>query len=311
MNAYDGVMTAMGPAPPQISITSPADGSSHSRGADNIAFRADAIDVEDDTLTVTWTSSLDGGIGEGTEVYRRDLSSGTQTITAATTDSDGFSASDSVTITIVNDPPIVKITYPEDGAEFAQAQTINLRGLSRDPNTVPVPYAPLPNVQVEWLIDTQFATGHEVSIPGGTLSVGTHTISFTGSDGVLEDTESITITINPNPANLPPSVTITSPDNGALFDELLWDAAEEMWYAEVTLTGTATDPEDGALSGASLVWTTSIDGGAPQTLGTGGSRSVRLYAPECTSTHEITLTATDSAANSATDAITVTVIQLC
>ena len=312
VNAYDAVMMALGTGPPQISITSPSDGSSHSRGADNIAFRADAFDVEDDTLIVTWTSSRDGAIGTGTEVFRRDLSLGTHTITAATTDSDGFSASDSVTVTIVNDPPIVEITNPQDGAEPYQAQTINLRGLSRDPNTLPVPDASLPDGQVEWRIDgTPRGAGHERSIPGNTLSVGTHTISFTGSDGEFEDTASITITIRTNPENVPPSPTITSPANGASFEADQFDDVVDMWYAEVTLVGQATDPEDGSLSGASLVWTTSIDGGAPQTLGTGGSRTARLYAPECSSTHEITLTATDSGGQSQPDTITVYVWRVC
>jgi hypothetical protein len=313
VNAYDAVVMALGNAPPEVSIISPADGSSHSRGAENIGFIAEARDDEDGTPTVTWTSSVDGEIGAGTHVYRNDLSLGTHTITAAVTDSGGFSDSESVTITIVNDPPIVEITNPEAGDEFFRAQTITLRGLSRDPNNLPVPYSPLPDAQVEWLIDgTPVATGHDASIPGGTLSVGTHTISFTGSDGELEDTDTITITINPNPANLPPDVRITSPANGSFWPADAFDSGQGMRYKQVTLVGQATDPEDGPLSGASLVWTDSVNGGAPQTLGTGGSLTVRLYAPQCYgNTHDITLTATDSGGNSATDTIRVRVDLLC
>jgi serine protease len=308
VNAYDGVMMAMGPAPPQISITSPSDGSSHSRGADSIAFIADAFDVEDDTLTITWTSSLDGEIGTGTHVYLNDLSTGTHTITVTATDSDGLTDSDTITITIVNDPPTVEITSPGDGAELFQGQTIHLRGTSQDPNTVPVPYAPLPDAQVQWLIDgTPHATGHEASIPGGTLSLGSHTISFTGSDGELEHTDTHTITVV---AGTGIDVQITSPANDDQWAADAFDSGEELWYKEVTLVGEATDPEDGPLSGGSLVWTTSINGGPEEELGTGESVIVRLYAPVATSTHVITLTATDSDDNSVTDTITVTVILL-
>ena len=88
----------------------------------------------------------------------------------------------------------------------------------------------------------------------------------------------------------------------------------EGYYKEVTLEGEAHDPEDGDLTGASLVWTTSINGGPPQALGTGESLTVKLYwlGPGCSATtYDITLTATDSAGNPATDTITVTVHLLC
>ena len=311
VNAYDAVVMALGNAPPDISITSPADGSSHSRGSESISFTAEATDPEDGILiggSVVWTSSVDGEIGTGSLVQRPDLSFGTHTIAATATDSGGFSDSESITITIVNDPPTVEITNPSDGDEFFQAQSINLRGESSDPNNIPTG-GPLPDDQVEWRIDgTPFTTGHNASIPGGTLSLGTHTISFTGSDGEFEDTDTITITILANPPDLPPDVQITSPDHSQHF------VAGPGYYAEVTLEGEAHDPEDGWLTGASLVWTTSINGGAPQTLGTGESLTVQLeWLGPCgfDTTYDITLTATDSFGNTVTDTITVTVGYLC
>jgi hypothetical protein len=60
--------------------------------------------------------------------------------------------------------------------------------------------------------------------------------------------------------------------------------------------GTGTDPEDGALTGGSLVWSSSIDG----PFGTGE----RFEAPLTVGTHLITLTGTDGDLNTGTDTIT-------
>jgi chitinase len=57
--------------------------------------------------------------------------------------------------------------------------------------------------------------------------------------------------------NQPPTAAITSPTDGATITA--GDA--------IALAGSGTDPEDGALTGASLAWTSSLDGA----LGTGES----------------------------------------
>ncbi|MDP2481461.1 MAG: hypothetical protein Q8W49_13305 [Candidatus Palauibacterales bacterium] len=92
------------------------------------------------------------------------------------------------------------------------------------------------------------------------------------------------------PANQPPTATITAPSDGAQFLE----------GEDITFEGSGTDPEDGSLSGTSLVWTSDLDG----QLGTstGFDRSDLSVG-----THEITLTATDAdgAAGSASVSITV------
>ncbi|MBI4952228.1 MAG: hypothetical protein HY908_09350 [Myxococcales bacterium] len=64
--------------------------------------------------------------------------------------------------------------------------------------------------------------------------------------------------------------------------------------------GAANDPQDGALTGASLVWTSSLDG----QFGTGGPFN---YLPSV-GTHVITLTATDSDLNEGTASITITMV---
>ncbi len=87
--------------------------------------------------------------------------------------------------------------------------------------------------------------------------------------------------------NSTPSVTIGAPANNATFAP----------GASVTFTGTASDTEDGNLTG-SLAWNSSLDG----TLGSGGSiTSTNLSV----GTHVITAAATDSGGVSGSDTINV------
>ena len=68
----------------------------------------------------------------------------------------------------------------------------------------------------------------------------------------------------------------------------------------IPFVGVATDPQDGALSGDSLVWTSSE---LSTPIGTGLSFEAALVA----GTHVITLTATDSDSNAGTDSITLVI----
>ena len=94
----------------------------------------------------------------------------------------------------------------------------------------------------------------------------------------------------PPPPNQPPTATITAPANGASFTQ----------GGTVTFTGTGTDPEDGVLSGASLVWTSSLNG----QIGTGASVSTASLS---VGTHVVTLTAKDSKGATSVASRTVTV----
>jgi chitinase len=64
----------------------------------------------------------------------------------------------------------------------------------------------------------------------------------------------------------------------------------------IPFVGVGTDPQDGTLSGASLVWTSDLSG----QFGTGQM----FDAPLTVGTHIITLTVTDSDSNTGTDSIT-------
>jgi hypothetical protein len=87
-----------------------------------------------------------------------------------------------------------------------------------------------------------------------------------------------------------PRVSIVSPADDALIH------AGQV----AALQASASDAEDGALTGAALSWSSSVDGA----LGTGASLPVANLS---TGTHVITLTGHDSANHSATDTITLTI----
>jgi subtilisin len=89
------------------------------------------------------------------------------------------------------------------------------------------------------------------------------------------------------PQNQPPTVSISSPTDGASFGS----------GASITFAGTAFDPEDGELS--KLNWTSDLDG----EIGTGGS----LTAVLSDGPHTITAAVTDSEGAEGKDSVTITI----
>ena len=103
----------------------------------------------------------------------------------------------------------------------------------------------------------------------------THAADVRWAEGLIKTLTLNVRTETPTLPNTPPTVTIASPSHGALL--LTTDS--------ISFTGSATDAQDGSLTGTSLVWTSSSDG----QLGTGGSITATLSA----GAHQITLTATN------------------
>ena len=94
-----------------------------------------------------------------------------------------------------------------------------------------------------------------------------------------------------NPGNTAPSANISSPGNGSAFVE----------GSSVNFAGSATDNEDGNLSG-SLVWTSSLDG----QIGTGASFSTSSLS---VGSHTITASVSDSGGLNASDSVSITIEQ--
>ncbi|HKK92073.1 MAG TPA: IPT/TIG domain-containing protein, partial [Longimicrobiales bacterium] len=144
---------------------------------------------------------------------------------------------------------------------------------------------PIPQAQVTWsVVDGAVARIDAGGLTTG-LAAGTTVVraTFQGTSGQA--------TLTVEAANGTPTVAITAPADGASFQ--LGDA--------ITFTGTASDPEDGTLSGASLAWTSQIDGA----IGSGASFTTSSLS---LGTHIITLRATDSGGASTTTQIGLAVV---
>ncbi|MCW3015967.1 MAG: hypothetical protein JWO02_3059 [Solirubrobacterales bacterium] len=131
----------------------------------------------------------------------------------------------------------------------------------------------------------------------GTSGSGT-TVDHTYAAGVRQATVRLTVTdgrggqatstVQLTPGNAPPRPAITAPANGALYTD----------GQPVALRGTATDPEDGTLTGAALTWRVILRHGNHVHVLTERSGDTVTFTPyddhDADSGYEVTLVATDS-----------------
>lgn len=262
--ATDSVSFTVDLGAPVVTITSPADGA---------LFNTDAV-------TVTWTVSdaeatvevsLDGGAWEaasgGSETFS-GLDDGSHTVDVRATDEGGNEGGDSVTFAVDTTPPSVTITAPAEGAIIASS-----------------------SVSVTWTAADAYST--EYSVDGGawlavsgtsvtlsSLSDGEHTVTVRVSDEAGNEAED-TVGFAVDTAD--PSVSITSPEDGAVIDS-----------SSVALAWTATDVDTTEYS---------VDGGSWLAV-TGTSVTVSSLAD---GEHTISVRVTDVAGNTAMDSVAVTV----
>ena len=274
--------------PPVATITRPTNGATLVLGT-TTTLQGTATDVEDGALQGTalaWRSSLDGPLGTGTTVMP-PLTQGVHTLTLTATDSMGATGSASVTVSVNapnNQPPTATITSPASMQTVFQGTSVTFTGASQDPED-----GALTGMALTWSssLDGMLGTGSPLST--STLTTGDHTITLVARDsGGNTGTASVVVRVLPQ--NQPPVVTLTAPASGSSVTA----------GTSVTFTGSATDPEDGALTGMALRWSSNRDGA----LGTGSPFSTAgLSAGQ----HTITLSATDSGGRTASASVTLSV----
>ncbi|MEP6731646.1 MAG: S8 family serine peptidase [bacterium] len=149
----------------------------------------------------------------------------------------------------------------------------------------------LPTATYAWTFgDGSTAAGTTASRTYAAAGSYAITLSITDANGTNSATSSVVVTA---PVNQLPTATISTPAVSASFTP----------GASVSFSGAGTDPEDGTLTGASLVWASSLNG----QIGTGTAFATSALIA---GTHTITLTAKDSkgATRSATRVIVITAV---
>jgi len=278
--------------PPVAAIESPAAGAALEEGAP-IPLRGTAMDPETGALSgaaLTWSSDRAGVIGTGTQLSWTGAARGSHRLLLTAVDPAGKAGYASVTVSVVppgtNQRPVVTLSQPSDGAQLLTTQAVTLQGSATDAED-----GVLGDAALTWTSnrDGDLGTGRQRS--GVLLSAGAHTLTLTATDSLgATGSASVLVTVT-LPGQTAPTATITRPANGfTLFEG-----------TALILEGTATDAEDGPLTGAALRWSSSIAGA----LGTGSPLTVPGLAA---GSHELLLTARDSSGTEGASRINVEVL---
>lgn len=267
-------VTVVANQPPDVAVTEPVAGSFPA--CQPIRLTCEATDPEGRAVSYVWSSNVEGELGQTASLLFTPSVSGNQSLSCTATDAGGASASASVLVTVVS--PSVEITSPADGDVFDPGTALTLAGAACDAED-----GVLVGTSLAWESNIDGPLGTGSPLPGIVLSSGQHTITLRAIDSAMnESTAQISVWVS-----APPTVTIDSPADGTVFD--LGTAMT------VDFAGTATDPEDGALT---PTWSTPMFGD----FATGSTASLPELLP---GVYEVTLRATDASGLTSTDTITI------
>ncbi len=186
-------------APPSVTITTPADGAVYSQGQSVTASYSCSEGTDGPGLVVA--SGCTGTVASGAAIDTSSLGSHSFTVTA--TSQDTQSTTDTVHYTVAA-PPSVTITTPPDGTFYSQSQSV-LAAYSCGEGTGG------PGLLASGGCVGTVADGSAID----TSSLGSHSFTVTATS---QDTQSTTATVHYTVA-APPSVTITTPADGAVYSQ--------------------------------------------------------------------------------------------
>ncbi|MFA6009703.1 MAG: hypothetical protein WC799_06955 [Desulfobacteraceae bacterium] len=263
------VTVALYNTPPVISFASTTAGTLDQTGQ-AYTLSGIATDKEDGNIasSITWTSSKDGYLGRGVTLQTK-LTPGSHTITAAVTDSmeKVATAVRSVSVSVFNFAPEIAITSFIAAPVGLSGQNFEFSGSASDKEDGNL------SAYITWTssIKGYLGTGSAITT---TLTAGNHTITarITDSQG---KTTSVIRAVTAEAPNSKPTVAIQSVSKGTITPT----------GQTCTLSGNATDKEDGNLS-SSIAWASTVNG----TLGK-GSNLTKTLSP---GSHVIKAIITDS-----------------
>lgn len=227
--------------PPAVSITSPLNGASFNAPA-NITIEANASDP-DAGGSISKVEFYEGATLLNTDLSNpfsynwNNVPAGNYTITAKAFDNlNASTASAAVSITVnsaSNNPPVVSLVTPTDGAAFNAPASIALAANAFDPD-LEGSISKVEFYEGANLLNTDFSSPY--TFDWLNVAAGNYTISAKAFDNLNTSTTSAAVNITVNPgANNPPVVSISSPLNGSTF----------LAPASITISANASDPDAG------------------------------------------------------------------
>lgn len=198
-------------AVPTVSITSPANGASFTSLA-NIPISANASDSNG---TISKVDFYQGTTLIGTDTTApysfnwNNVAAGSYSLTARATDNDDATSTSGAVTVSVNALPAVSITSPANGANFTAPANITITANASDSGGS---ISRVDFYQGTTLIGTSTASPYTIS--WNNVAAGSYSLTARATDNLDATTTSTAVSIT---VNAPPTVSITSPANGASF----------------------------------------------------------------------------------------------
>jgi hypothetical protein len=225
--------------PPTVSLTAPVNNATFTAPA-SIIISANATDPDGSITRVEFyngTTKLGQSTTTPYSYTWSNVTEGTYSITAKATDNQGATTtSDARSVTVnppANQPPTVSLTSPNNNATFTSPASITISATATDPDG---------SITLVEFFNGPTKLGESSTTPfsytWNNVTAGTYSITARATDnkGATATSDARSVTVN-SPANQPPTVSLTSPNNNATFTA----------PASITISATATDP-DGSIT---------------------------------------------------------------
>ena len=232
-------------APPAVSITAPANGATFTAPA-NITITANASDSDGSISRVDFfqgTTLIGTATTSPYTISWNNVAAGGYTLTARATDNLGASTTSNPVNITVGSPPTVSLTTPNNGANFTAPANVTLTANASSSNGT---INRVEFYQGTTLIGTSTASPYTMT--WNNVAAGSYVLKARAIDNSSASTDSTPVNIS---VDAPPTVSVTSPTNGASFNA----------PANIAITANASDT-DGTVSRVDVYQGTTLIGTA-------------------------------------------------